>query len=194
MKQSTNELAVQSRKWLMEAMIDLMNLKTFQEITISELAAHADLGRRTFYRNFTSKEDVLESYLDLLIEEFIKCLNRQEMLTAKYCLMQLFTLCSNNKAFLTGLNNSNMLPFLLHKWNLALPHIHAFMSSKIPNFPNQVNEKSLNYALAFNAGGVWNVTVKWVSSGMVESPKELTLIIMKMVRFNNVTLPRQSNP
>jgi AcrR family transcriptional regulator len=191
MKQSHNELAVQSRKWFMEAMIDLMNCKTFQEITISELSTHADLGRRTFYRNFTSKEDVIESYLDLLIAEFINRLIRQEVLTAKYCLMQLFTLCSNNKAFLVGLNNSNMLPFLLHKWNLSLPYIHTLMSEKIPNFPNQDSENSLGYALAFNAGGVWNVTAKWVSSGMVESPKELTLIIMKMVRFSNVKIARK---
>lgn len=191
MKSTTNELAIQSRKWIMEALIELMNYKTFREITVSEISAHADLGRRTFYRNFTSKEDVLESYLSLLIEDYISRLYRQEVLTAKYCLMQLFTICHNNKTFLTGLNNSRMLTFLLDKWNAILPHIHALMSDKIMNFPNQDSENSLSYALAFNIGGIWNVTAKWVSSGMVESPKELTLISMKMVRFSNVRMPEK---
>jgi AcrR family transcriptional regulator len=58
MKHTENPIALQSKRWIMESLIELMNKKTFQEITISELTAHADLGRRTFYRNFTSKEDV----------------------------------------------------------------------------------------------------------------------------------------
>lgn len=181
MKHTNNIIATQSEKWIMEALIDLMNKKTFQEITISELASHADLGRRTFYRNFTSKEDVLESYLNIITKDFITYLNTQEVLTPKYCLQQIFILCKNNQSFLFGLNKSNMLSYLLEKWNLCIPFIHEMMINKLPNFPNQGNKIALEYTLAFNTGGVFNIVSKWVSAGMKESPAELTYIVSKLL-------------
>lgn len=183
MNQTENPIALQSKKWIMESLIELMNKKTFQEITVSELVAHADLGRRTFYRNFTSKEDVLESYLKNLIQEFIEHISTYEILTPNICSYQIFKLCSNNKSFLTGLNNSKMLGFLLDEWNVSLPIIHQMMIDKIPNFPNQHNETALAYTLAFNTGGVWNVVSKWISSGMKETPEEMTNIVMDLVKF-----------
>ncbi|HEX3076677.1 MAG TPA: TetR/AcrR family transcriptional regulator [Lachnospiraceae bacterium] len=127
MNQTENPIALQSKRWIMDSLIEIMNKKAFQEITISELVAHADLGRRTFYRNFTSKEDVLESYLNSIIKEFIDQLSKEELLTSDYCLHQLFTLCRSNRSFLFGLHKSNMLSYLLEKWNCALPIIHDMM-------------------------------------------------------------------
>jgi AcrR family transcriptional regulator len=183
MNNTENSIALQSKRWIMESLIELMNKKTFEEITISELAAHADLGRRTFYRNFTSKEDVLKSYLQSLIKELIEHFSIYETLTPKICLHQIFKLCSDNKAFLTGLNKSKMLGFLLDEWNTALPIIHQMMIDKIPDFPNQNNETALAYTLAFNTGGVWNVVSKWISSDMIQTPEEMTMIVMDLITF-----------
>jgi len=185
MNHAENPIALQSKRWIMESLIELMNKKTFQEITISELAAHADLGRRTFYRNFTSKEDVLESYLKDLIQKFIEYLSTYEILTPKICLYQIFRLCNDNKTFLTGLNKSKMLGFLLEQWNVLLPTIHQMMIDKIPNFPNQHNETALAYTLAFNTGGVWNVVLRWISTDMKQTPEEITTIVMDLITFNH---------
>ncbi|GKX67281.1 TetR/AcrR family transcriptional regulator [Inconstantimicrobium mannanitabidum] len=184
MNRTESPIALQSKRWIMESLIELMNKKTFQEITISELTAHADLGRRTFYRNFTSKEDVLEFYFQNLIQELIDYLSIYENLTPKICLHQIFTLCNDNKTFLTGLNRSKMLGFLLDQWNSSLPTIHEMMIDKIPNFPNQYNEVALAYTLAFNTGGVWNVVSKWISSDMEQTPEEMTTIVMDLIKFN----------
>lgn len=184
MSEKENPIALQSKRWLMEALIELMNNKTFQEITVSELVLRADLGRRTFYRNFTSKEEVLEAYLKNLIQEFVEHLSTYEILTPDICLYEIFKLCSNNKAFLTGLHKSKMLGFLLDEWNVSLPILHEMLIEKIPDFPNQHNETALAYTLAFNTGGTWNVISKWVSSGMNQSPEEMASIAMNLVKFN----------
>lgn len=184
MNHTENPIALQSKKWIMESLIELMNKKTFQEITISELASRADLGRRTFYRNFSSKEDVLKSYLQGLIGEFIERLSIYESLMPNICLHEIFKLFSDNKTFLTGLYKSKMLGFLLDEWNISLPVIHQKMLDKLPNFPNQNNETALAYTLAFNTGGVWNLASKWISSGMKETPEELTNIVMDLIKFN----------
>ena len=50
-----NPLTVQSKQWILEALLKLMEEKDYEKITIKELTARADLDRKTFYRNFRSK-------------------------------------------------------------------------------------------------------------------------------------------
>lgn len=47
-----------------------MKRKPFQQITVTEICQEAAIGRKTFYRNFELKEDVLDFYLDHLCREF----------------------------------------------------------------------------------------------------------------------------
>ena len=46
-----------------------MKRKPFQQITVTEICDEAAVGRRTFYRNFELREDVIEFWLDLRCEE-----------------------------------------------------------------------------------------------------------------------------
>ena len=43
---------------LTQALFELMNRKPFSEITVTELVNHAGVGRATYYRNYTSKEEI----------------------------------------------------------------------------------------------------------------------------------------
>lgn len=183
MNQTENPIAMKSKKWIMESLIELMNYKNFQDITVNKLAEHAGLGRKTFYRNFNSKEDVLNAYLNNLINQFVIRLSSVDVITSKIALFELFTLCEKNKSFLLGLKRSKMLGYLLEEWNVALPGIHELMLERIPYFPNSDSKIALEYTLAFNAGGIWNLIVKWVNTGMQQTPEELTGIVMKLVEY-----------
>lgn len=73
----TNPIAIQSQEWLINALLALMEEKAFKKISITEIAAKADLSRRTFYRIFGTKEDVLICYTDKLYGEFLQLLEQQ---------------------------------------------------------------------------------------------------------------------
>lgn len=59
MKKSNNPSVIKSQQWLYDSLITLMKEKSFDSITIGEITKNADLDRTTFYRNFRSKEDIL---------------------------------------------------------------------------------------------------------------------------------------
>ena len=62
----------QTQQWLEEALFDLLaTKKSLQNISIAELSEHAQIARRTFYRYYHSKEEVLTNYLDRLIQDYI---------------------------------------------------------------------------------------------------------------------------
>ena len=72
MLQSNNPTALQSQGWIIQALLDLMEITEYDKISVSAICRKANLDRRTFYRNFDSKTDVLEEYIRLLGEEYIK--------------------------------------------------------------------------------------------------------------------------
>ena len=62
----SNEIVIES---ITEAMIQLLEDHPLEDIAITDLVKRAGVGRVSFYRNYTSKEDVLVRYLhDLTIQ------------------------------------------------------------------------------------------------------------------------------
>ena len=52
------------------ALIQIMDSKSFSDITIQEIAAIAGVSRSSFYRNFSTKEELLRSYITSLYRTF----------------------------------------------------------------------------------------------------------------------------
>lgn len=57
------ELAQQSRRYITDALLDLMEKHRYEKITVKDITERAGVARLTFYRNFTDKDDVLRKYL-----------------------------------------------------------------------------------------------------------------------------------
>ena len=47
-----NPIAAQSKQMILKALLELMECKAYNSISIKELAECAGLDRKTFYRNF----------------------------------------------------------------------------------------------------------------------------------------------
>lgn len=75
MLNSNNPTAKKSQKWIMDALINLMDKMKYDKITVTAICYEASLDRRTFYRNFHSKHDVLEQYILCLKKEYLEYLN-----------------------------------------------------------------------------------------------------------------------
>jgi len=67
-----NITAIRSQQMIADALFHLMKRKPFQQITVTEICQEAAVGRKTFYRNFELREDVIAFRLDLMREEYQK--------------------------------------------------------------------------------------------------------------------------
>ena len=59
MNRTNSKIAEQSKKKISKALLTIMKQYDFKEITITQISQEAKLSRKTFYRLFSSKEDVL---------------------------------------------------------------------------------------------------------------------------------------
>jgi AcrR family transcriptional regulator len=73
-----NKQKQQSMQWLTDALLTLMSEKAYRGISITEICTRADLSRRTFYRLFESKEDILKEYVELLCLRYFELFKKQE--------------------------------------------------------------------------------------------------------------------
>lgn len=96
---SNSFLSLQSKEWLVKALQILMKTKNYSDITIKELAQKAGVDRKTFYRDFKSKEDVLRFYLDRTCQDYIARLNKENKLTTFSIAKAFFQLASNIQIF-----------------------------------------------------------------------------------------------
>ncbi|MCJ2376341.1 TetR/AcrR family transcriptional regulator [Vibrio sp. ZSDZ34] len=64
-----------SRRVLAEALFRLFKRYDYDKITISQIASEANVARNTFYRNFSSIEDILIYMFESSIEDALKTLS-----------------------------------------------------------------------------------------------------------------------
>ena len=63
MYDGNNPTALKSQQWLTENLLDLMEEKPYEEISIMDICKKADLSRQTFYNYFESKEELFRYLL-----------------------------------------------------------------------------------------------------------------------------------
>lgn len=178
---NNTSLSLQSKEWIVMALIILMRTKKYSDITIKELAEKAGVDRKTFYRNFNTKEDVLHFYLDKTCQDYITNLNKEPVLTTFSVAKAYFLTCKSHSDFLNLLDRNNLLPLLLMVFDEYLPMLHKiFENTKTGDNPVYYSE----YALSFLTGGFWNISIKWIRNGGHETPEEMAQIVETLMSYS----------
>ena len=74
MYNSSNPSSIRSKQQIIEALLRLMEKYPYDEISVKQIVLETDLVRKTFYRNFSSKDDVLNAYISQKIYEYTRAL------------------------------------------------------------------------------------------------------------------------
>ena len=175
---STNPSAMRSQKELTDALITLMYDHPYNEITVKQILLESGLARKTFYRNFDSKDDVLKSLIRKILDEYFDMINngKGDVLTT------IFGFADRNRELLLLLDRNDML-------HIVLLYLNEFSASVIKNQNKELNPfyrlfegLDPSYLVALNNGAIWNVISFWVHNGMKDSPDDVKLMIGSYIK------------
>lgn len=186
-KHKDNPISIRSKKWFVASLLQLMQEKPFEKITISEIAKRADLDRSTFYRNFDSKEDLLRLYIDDIAKEYVNRLVRIENINMNKVADIFLSLMQEHEIFIVTLKKHGLSNLLLDSFNTYLPQIHEITKEQ---FPQSISDDVLHYALAYNAGGMWNMLMLWIDKQQTNSYKDLLKAFKEISSFNMSQIKR----
>ena len=166
---------ISAKNCIMQALIRLMREKPFDQINVSEICKAAGYNRITYYRNFSSKEDILRTMLDDIAVEFQSNmeLHRGEHFAASAARM--FQIIQRYAEELTLLHEAHMDFALMETLDRAFHH----------TIPDESKEHAAFYR-AFQSGGYYYVILRWISAGMEESPEQMGQILADVVEGSTI--------
>ena len=159
----------QTRQWLEEALFDLLaTKKSLQNISIAELSEHAQIARRTFYRYYHSKEEVLTNYLDRLIQDYIIELQTERLTNFEDLVNLFFHYWSQYTESLKILQDANLLILILQRSYDKLPA--AYSTVMAPWHVTNSDQKQIAYDSRFITVGLYNIFDEWLKTDYQTMP------------------------
>lgn len=143
------------------AIIELMGKYPFDEISISQICQEAQVGRASFYRNFESKQDILEKHLVVLIQEWGKEFE--------------------DRAEINAFSETLLRHYYKYKDFYLLLYRHGLSAMIYDNLRaacklDEAQSNPERYGKSMFAGMLFGWLDEWMRQGMPESPDELILL------------------
>lgn len=158
----------QSKKMIRDALFELMEKKSFEQITVSEIVKRADVARRTFYRLYEGKLDVLHSCFDELYREYCSRYEPLEYYDVGRIAREYFGFWYLHREFLLRMQKCGSEDVLYCELNRgAMEVIKQRIGSSRQRFDSE--EK---YFITYSAGGFINLLHSWIMDGMRGTPEE----------------------
>ena len=178
MERSMNPSSRRSRRWITKALLELMMDKPYQKISITEIAEEADVVRRTFYRNFESKEDVIKTYIESIFKGFINTLKEEGTFNSYDVAKEFFEYMNRHKVFLKLLHEHEMFDLILKVFE------ERIFDSPESDWASEDEQSDvfMKYSRSFFIAGLWYMLETWLKSGMLETPDELASIFDKTLQ------------
>lgn len=165
------EANLRVKKNITKSLFRLMHEKSFSDISISELIREAKVARVSFYRNYKSKEDVLLTLIEDVLEQFRDTIDSNE--TNYYTYQNIhrsFEFFSEYGDFVLDLYQFGYGSILLEKLN-------RFHEEVAGTMPNRSIEK---YKLYMYMGALFNTAIMWIQNGKRESVEDITDMFCSM--------------
>ena len=167
-----------ARKCMVTALMQIMKEKPFSSITITEITQRAGVSRMTYYRNYSSKEEIFKGYLDDILCEYYSESPDNKTRGAFYDfenLLHCFNFIESHMDFVNSL-------FLGGLGNMLLEGFGRYMTSKWYTG----DDIEQYYELESFAGALYNVFIAWAQRGKRENPEQMAAIM------HNIYIKRRS--
>ena len=161
-KDMKNRIAVQTSGRIRDALLTLLKEEqNLGMITIAALSDEAGISRRTFYRYYASKEEILTTYIASLINEYIVELKQSRLEKFEDLVVFFFNFWTQYADELSILQKAGLFSLILETSNKMIPILYPSVAA-----PWQIaskNQRDIVYATRYGNGGFWNVLSQWLA-------------------------------
>ena len=170
-----NRMSKQTKSSIIASFFELLQVMPYSKLTIKGISQNAGISRRTFYRFFKSKEDLLQDYFDNLLNDYLTTLKKYEPRDFENFIKLFFDFWKGNMNQLKLLEQRDLLTNMLSIYNKKIPQLYE-------SFPTvwhlkTSNNKEIAVATWFIVGGLWNVFVGCLANDSTYDDYNLAKVI-----------------
>lgn len=183
MNRTNGKIAEQSKEKISKALLTIMEQYDYKEITITQISQEAHFSRKTFYRLFSSKDDVLNFLLKHLYQECFLQIKSRKVQHYWDVVQCYFDFCEERKSLLFLLRKQHLLTLLFEgSYQYAFQVFEYIRSKETADFFSL----PLPYMLAYSVGGMYSMLLKWVENDMDIPSTELITELKKGFMSPNI--------
>ena len=169
-----NKRAIETRNKIKWVFLNLLEEKEPEKITVSEICAHAQIHRTTFYGHYDDIPALMRELIGEMYKQIMEFFLPENGSIVENGFIKLFEFIKEHAAFFQYyFHNSRfseqrevLLPNALqNKLHLLLKRLHY------------ASEEELLYHQTFFCAGLIAVIERWLTNGCIESPEEMNRMI-----------------
>lgn len=173
------EKSARQQRLLAQSLLATMQATPYGEICVTQLCEKAQLSRKTFYRLFGCKDDVLYVLIDHALTDFV---HFQPTDVPILCgpegdLHRFFGYWQTQKPLLDALYTNRQIPLLTERMLALVAQEHW---DELYHFRHTDPEKREEH-LVFFTSGLLGVLISWYLSGFRKSPAQMARVVYQMV-------------
>lgn len=176
-----NLKAQRSQAAIREAFLHILREKDFESITISEITDQAELSRRTYYRNYHAKIDIVDDILREMWIQFKEVLATTTYYTIHDVTILLYNVANRHKDTLLILHHQRLLYRIIDIAGSDLPMIIDEKRSDVFN-QYQADPIGVQYISLFIISGYFQIIPKWLEENPDITPQEMGNYLQTMMR------------
>lgn len=163
----------QSYRMIEEGLFRLMEEKPYARITVSEITKKADVSRRTFYRLYREKDEVIHHYLGGLCQEY----RTKSPVLENYNICQIareyFSFWYQYRDFLLLMHRCGLDEMLYYEISrVSLEVVEARIGNQRYKDPCE-----MEYFADYSTGGFTLLLQRWITKGMKEKPEQYARVV-----------------
>ena len=176
------EQSAKRQKEIEELFLALLEMKSYEDVTVSELCERAGMPRKAFYRYFDTKEDVILALIDHTLAGYDSYVQKSTKSVGRTVASELesffaFWLDGDARRLLVAVIKNSLEGHLIQRsinFSVSeMPSIRRFMSSDV--------EDSAMLIFRFVITGLMSVTLSWFKDGCKESPHDMASVVQRLV-------------
>ena len=173
------EQSAQRQRELELALADMMRLKRYEDISVSDFCSHAGIPRKAFYRYFSSKDGALYALMDHTMLEYEQLRDPGPQAEDRSLMLELegfYAFWKRQKPVLDALEFSGLSGVLLERAISSL-ETAGMQKRGLAGESEFVHRQIARFAVS----GIMIMMVNWHHDGYRESPREMAELTARMV-------------
>ena len=160
-----------SKTMLKNALLELLETKPINKITVYELCQSAQINRSTFYKYYGEPHDILNEIVNELLEKTAIIVKNENNEFSRLKTILTF-LRDNRETIIRIIANVSEQKLIDHIY--GVPTLHENLYGLLRNSEASIEKE---YVKVFYHYGSFAIIRAWLNNGCVESPQEMTQII-----------------
>lgn len=183
MAQKENQRIALTKKLLQEGLLRLLEVKSLDKISVTELCRESGINRATFYNHYNSPQELLadiESKMTQTLRQIIgNPRNAQEVIERTEAVCTHFYDNARTFLILHRCHSDQDITDVLYELNQNFQLYR--LSSR---YTHTMNQDSLRLVTVFFYAGCYSILLDWLTNSLPLTPKEIATLMVRLAAEN----------